>query len=77
MSSSADLIYKSEAERKVKQVEEFLFAHKREFYVRDVYSFVLPYINDGIERMALGARRLWAASAPSAAADGTQQPTTV
>ena len=27
---------------------------------------VLPYINDGIERLALGARRLWAASAPAA-----------
>jgi HAE1 family hydrophobic/amphiphilic exporter-1 len=35
----ADLIYKSEAERKVKQVEEFLAAHRKEFYVRDLYSF--------------------------------------
>jgi HAE1 family hydrophobic/amphiphilic exporter-1 len=35
----ADFAYKSEAERKVRAVEDFLYAHKDEFYVRDVYSF--------------------------------------
>jgi HAE1 family hydrophobic/amphiphilic exporter-1 len=35
----ADFVYKSEAERKVRQVEDFLWAHKEEFLVRDLYSF--------------------------------------
>ncbi len=41
---------------------------------------VLPYINDGIERLALGAKRLWAARAPAGratAASGTLEPPTV
>jgi len=35
----ADFVYKSEAEQRVRQVEDYLYAHKQEFYVRDVYSF--------------------------------------
>jgi HAE1 family hydrophobic/amphiphilic exporter-1 len=35
----ADFVYKSEAERAVRQVEDFLWAHKEEFLVRDLYSF--------------------------------------
>lgn len=35
----ADFVYKSEVERKVRQVEDFLWAHKDEFLVRDLYSF--------------------------------------
>jgi HAE1 family hydrophobic/amphiphilic exporter-1 len=35
----ADFVYKSEAEQKVRQVEDFLWAHKDEFLVRDLYSF--------------------------------------
>jgi len=35
----ADFTYKSEAERKVRMVEDFLYARKDEFYVREVYSF--------------------------------------
>jgi HAE1 family hydrophobic/amphiphilic exporter-1 len=34
-----DFTYKSEAERKVGAIEDFLWAHKTEFYVRDLYSF--------------------------------------
>jgi HAE1 family hydrophobic/amphiphilic exporter-1 len=35
----ADFVYKSEAEQRVRQVEDYLYAHKDEFYVRDVYSY--------------------------------------
>jgi HAE1 family hydrophobic/amphiphilic exporter-1 len=35
----ADYTYKSEAERRVRMVEDFLYAHKGEFLVRDLYSF--------------------------------------
>ncbi len=35
----ADFAYKSEAERKVRAVEDFLYAHKDEYLVRDVYSY--------------------------------------
>jgi HAE1 family hydrophobic/amphiphilic exporter-1 len=34
-----DFTYKSEAERKVRAIEDFLWANKRDFYVRDLYSF--------------------------------------
>jgi HAE1 family hydrophobic/amphiphilic exporter-1 len=35
----ADFAYKSDAERKVQQVEDFLWAHKDDYLVRDLYSF--------------------------------------
>jgi HAE1 family hydrophobic/amphiphilic exporter-1 len=35
----ADFVYKTEVEKRVRQVEDFLYAHQDEFYVRDVYSY--------------------------------------
>jgi HAE1 family hydrophobic/amphiphilic exporter-1 len=35
----SDFVYKSEAERAVDQVEEYIFAHEDEFQVRSVYSY--------------------------------------
>jgi HAE1 family hydrophobic/amphiphilic exporter-1 len=52
----ADFTYKSDVERAVRRVEDYLYAHKQEFYVRDVYSFFGE--NDGFTAIVLAQEDL-------------------